>query len=73
MADTLQRYAKGKQYRRGPTRAKLASAIITHTVVDEVEAFYVNARVKRENARIRREARLAKKQKPVSLAEMPWD
>ncbi len=60
-------------YRRGPARAKLASEIITHTVADEVHAYYANARVKRENTRIRREARLAKKQKPISLAKMPWD
>ena len=73
MAYASQKYAKGKQYKRGACRAKLACEITKHTADDEVDAFYENARVKRGNKRIRHDANLAKKMRPVSLAKMPWD
>ncbi len=57
----------------GSARPKLASDIVTYCAQDEVDAFYINRQVKRENRQIRKNRREAKKRKEISLAIMPWD
>ena len=61
-----------KRYNEGAGRGFGGSSFHKHTADDEVDAIYINTRVKRDNARIQRDRRDAGKA-GVTLAVMPWD
>ncbi len=61
------------KFQRSAARQKLVSGGMKFCASDEVDAFYINDQVKRENRQIRKNRREAKKRKKITLAIMPWD